>query len=245
MTKHDEDILNEFQRISKDLEKFFYAVSTSCPYGLPFLAVYKQCYFGALSDQVMEMFLASGYRRNGNILYTMNCRGCRSCVPIRISSEEFSLNRSQKRVIRYNEDVSVEMGPLEITEEKLTLCDKFLKSRYPDQNSSGRDSYSAFFINSVTNTCEVRYRIGNRLLGVAIVDYSDNWMNAVYFFFDPEEEKRSPGVFNILHLIDFCMKKQIDYLYLGYWINEVSAMNYKARFKPHQVLTEGSWTPVI
>ncbi len=65
---------------------------------------------------------------------------------------------------------------------------------------------------------EIRYRIGERLLGTAVVDIGTDWMNAVYFFFDPDQSRRSPGTLNILRMIEFCRSRGIEFLYLGYWI---------------------------
>ena len=79
----------------------------------------------------------------------------------------------------------------------------------------------------------LQYRLAGRLVGAAIVDIGDNWLNAVYFYFDPDEGRRSLGTFNILTLLDLCQERGIDYLYLGYYIRDVAAMSYKSSFKPH------------
>jgi len=70
---------------------------------------------------------------------------------------------------------------------------------------------------------------------------STDWLNIVFFYFDPAEAKRSPGTFNILHLIDFCGQKEIKFTYLGYWIKDVKQMSYKASFKPHHIFRDDTW----
>ena len=128
-----------------------------------------------------------------------------------------------------------------MSRENLSLLDRFLQARFPDGESTAESYYTGFFITSMTHCFEIRYRIGEQLLGVAIVDGSENWMNAVYFFFDPDQSRRSPGTLNVLYLIDFCRNHGIDPLYLGYWIDDVRAMQYKAAFKPQEIFIEGSW----
>ncbi len=238
---YDQQCAREFASLEQRLSKYFYDITVNCPYNQPFLATFYQGVSGQLPDRAMELFLAAGYRRNGNYLYTMHCSKCRSCIPIRLHPKTFQANRNQRRVLNKNSDVDLEIGPLRPSAENLDLCEKFLQSRYPHKNNTAKSYYSGFFLNTITSTFEFRYRIQGRLIGTGIVDIGDNWMNAVYFFFDENEAKRSPGTYNILSMIAYCLEKKIDYLYLGYLIKNVPAMNYKQRFRPHYVLIDSQW----
>lgn len=241
MTEHQNILAENGQRIKEELQQYFIHSSIECPYGLPFQAVYNQGLFDTMPDFIMDVYLASGYRRNGNVIYNMHCPDCQACVPIRIDPKEFNPNRNHKRVWKKNRDITVEIAPLACSPVNLVLLEKFLAARFPGRDSSPLDYYTGFFLNHITNTVEFRYRIGSELLGVAIVDLSPIWLNVVFFYFDPEEEKRSPGIYNILHLIEFCMQKEIKYIYLGYWIKNVKAMSYKAQFKPHYIYCNNDW----
>ena len=245
MAAHKNNLSRDAERIREKLQQYFVHSSIECPYGLPFQAVYNQALFDTMPDFIMDVYLASGYRRNGNVIYNMHCSECKACVPIRIDPKEFKPNRNQKRVWNKNRDISVEIGPLSCSQENLALLDKFLAARFPGRDSSPLDYYTCFFLNHITNTVEFSYRVGSKLIGVAIVDLSPTWLNVVFYYFDPAEEKRSPGTFNILHLIDFCRQEKIKFIYLGYWIKDVKAMSYKAKFKPHYILYDNTWKPVI
>ena len=229
------------RRMLEDLQQYFVESSIACPYGLPYRATYHQALFDTVPDFLMDAFLYAGYRRNGNILYNMHCRKCTACVPIRIAPEEFTPNRSQKRAWRKNRDLTVSISPLSCSRENLALLEKFLAVRYPTHNSSALDYYNGFFLNHITSTVEISYRIGPRLVGVSVVDLSTAWLNIVFYYFDPDEAGRSPGTFNILHIIDFCLREKIEYVYLGYWIRDVRQMAYKANFKPHYLLRGTTW----
>jgi arginine-tRNA-protein transferase len=233
-----------FGRICDDLDKYFIDVPTECPYGMPHTAVYHQSILGPLPDHLMVQLLESGYRRSGNSIYSMNCRQCTACVPIRLRPELFLPDRSQRRVSERNRDITVEVGPLEAADEQIDLCERFLRTRYPGRQNSAREYYGGFFLNAVTNSVEVRYRIDGKLVGVCVVDLGERFLSAVYFYFDPDFADRSPGTMNILYLVELCRRHGLEFLYLGYWIENVSAMAYKARFKPHEILLEDHWQAV-
>jgi len=227
--------------IAGDLERFFIHAAADCPYGIEQRAVYHQGIFGRFDDQTMEEFLARGYRRNGNCIYTMHCPGCSLCVPIRLRPERFRPNRNQRRVWKKNQDVAVEIAPLTMSRENLSLLQRFLSTRFPAGRSSAESYYTGFFITSISRCFEIRYRVGEQLLGVAIVDGTPSSLNAVYFFFDPEQGWRSPGTLNILTLNHICKTQKIALLYLGYWIDGHAGMSYKSAFRPHELLIDGVW----
>jgi len=227
--------------LAEELERFFVNAAAECPYGISTTAVYHQAALGRMSDVTMGEFLAAGYRRNGNCMYNMRCPGCSLCVPIRLRPERFRPNRNQRRVWQKNQDVAVEIAPLTMSRENLALLQCFLSTRFPEGRSDAESYYSGFFITSISRCFEIRYRVGEQLLGVAVVDGAPNWLNAVYFFFDPEQGWRSPGTLNILTLNHICLTRQIDLLYLGYWIDGHAGMSYKDAFRPHELLIEGSW----
>ena len=227
--------------MSSTLAKYFHDVQVDCPYGRPFQAVYRQAHFGTLPNRATDLFLAAGFRRNGNYLYTMACPDCQSCVPIRLQPSQFVANRSQRRTILRNQDLTTKLAPIQINSQKLALCDKFLRQRFPDKSNSALDYYAGFFINSMGTTFELEFWHDDHLIGVSIIDLSPEAINCVYFYFDPDESWRSPGTYNILPLIDYALSHHIDYVYLGYWISEVGAMRYKAHFTPHFLLEDGKW----
>lgn len=241
MTSQDRRQEEPSPELESQFDRYFADIASECPYGLDRLAVYHQGVFSRLDDTTMGGFLAHGYRRNGNCLYNMNCPGCALCVPIRLRPDRFRPNRNQRRVWKKNHDVSVEIAPLTMSRENLTLLQRFLSTRFPAGRSSAESYYSGFFITTISRCFEVRYLIDRQLLGVAVVDASPDWLNAVYFYFDPNQGWRSPGTLNILTLNHICASQQISYLYLGYWIDGLTGMSYKNAFRPHDLYLGGTW----
>jgi len=71
-------------------------------------------------------------------------------------------------------------------------------------------------------------------------------LSSVYFYFDPEHADRSLGTFSVLYELMWAKKHHLPYWYAGYWVNHCPTMEYKARFRPNQVLRpDGSWGPFL
>lgn len=238
---YDEICVRQFSSLFSRLKHLFIKIDIGCPYGLPHVATFNQATFAPLSEKAMELFLAAGYRRNGNCLYNMHCATCLECIPIRLKVSDFKPNRNQRRAVSKNSDLALSLGQLKADRENIELCEKFLNIRYPRRDNTATGYYNDFFYNSIVNSGQLEYRLGEKLIGTAIIDIGVNWMNGVYFYFDPDYSKRSLGTYNILKMVDLCRKWGIEYLYLGYWIETVSAMSYKKSFRPCQVFVGNSW----
>lgn len=240
-TDYDQHCAADFAMLQARVDRYFVDLKTECPYGLPQIACFYQAMFGPLTERAMELFLAAGYRRNGNCLYGMRCRECSACVPIRLRPERFRASRSQRRVCKKNGDVDISISKVMMEPEHLELCQRFLESRYPQEQNSAEGYYGGFFCNGIVDSARIDFRLNGKLIGGSIIDMGGNWMNAVYFYFDPNESRRSLGTLNILTLIDMCRKFDIEYLYLGYYIKKVTAMSYKQKFTPHELMLDGKW----
>lgn len=241
ITDYDRICQAEFEVLYSRVESYFVTIDIGCPYGLQKVASFHQASFAPLGERAMELFLSAGFRRNGNCLYDMHCKECNGCQPIRLHTDEFQPNRSQRRAWKKNADLEAAIVPLRMDQENLELCDRFLQERYPIKGNTAKGYYRDFFINNITHSAQIEFRRDGRLMGTSIVDVGYNWLNAVYFFFDPQEAKRSLGTYNIMYLHQLCREWEIDYLYLGYLIKDVAAMSYKAHFRPHYVLEDGLW----
>lgn len=186
--------------------------------------------------EVFERLLSTGFRRAGRLFYRPDCDACAECVSLRVDVDRFTPSGDQRRALRKNRDVAVEIALPSYNEEKRALYARFLHARYPDREGVTPEEYTGFMVASLGNTREMHYRVGGRLVGVGIVDLTRHAASSVYFFFDPDHSKRSLGTYSALREIDFCRQSGRQWLYMGFRITACQAMQYKARYRPHQLL---------
>ena len=189
-----------------------------------------------------HLFLDLNFRRLGHGVYRPECDGCRECRQLRVSVAGFRPSRAHKRCLRRNTDVVVEAGPPEATAEKHDVYRLYLGARHDGQMSGSWEEFADFLHEAPGFTREVDFRVGGRLIGAGIFDVMKEAVSAVYFYFDPAFEDRSPGTFNVLWLVGECRRLGVPWLYLGYCVAGSPTMAYKTSFRPHQLLGEnGQW----
>ncbi len=185
----------------------------------------------------------AGFRRSGAFTYRPYCELCRACVPVRIAVEDFRTNRTQRRVWRRHETLDAKVMELRYNPEHYALYLRYQSTRHAgggmDQDS--REQYRHFLLQSTVNSRLVEFRHQGALRMVSIVDELPQGLSSVYTFFDPDIKAASLGTYNILWQIDRCLKLDVPYLYLGYWIKQSRKMAYKSNFQPMQGLIAGQW----
>ena len=196
-----------------------------------------------LAGPVYRAFLDLNFRRMGDLVYRPECDGCRECRQARVDVRGFAPSRAQRRCARRNGDVVATAGPPDPTEEKLELYSRYLARRHDGQMTGSREEFLALHREAAPFTREVVFRESSgRLVGAGIFDELDDALSAVYFYFDPDLGARSPGVLNVLWLLDRCRRSGRPWLYLGYLVESAPTMAYKAAYRPQQVLGEdGRW----
>jgi arginyl-tRNA--protein-N-Asp/Glu arginylyltransferase len=189
-----------------------------------------------------QLFMDLNFRRLGAVVYRPQCDGCRACRQLRLGVADFRADRSQRRCWRRNADVVASVGPPQASEEKYEVYRRYLETRHDGQMSGSREEFTGFLHDVVPFTEEVVFRVDGRLLGCGIFDSTPQSLSAVYFYFDPQLAARSPGIYHVLWLVEECRRRALPWLYLGYYVAGSRAMEYKARFRPHQLLgDDGRW----
>lgn len=196
-----------------------------------------------MSKELYSRLIALGYRRSGDFTYRPHCRDCAACRPCRIPVKEFVPNRSQRRCLQHNQDLETRLVPAQFTDEYFALYRKYLDARHAEGNmvNPTPDDFSSFLYSSWSQTFFIEVRQQQRLLAVAVTDPVADGLSAVYSFFDPDEKSRGLGNFCILSQIRETAARNLDYLYMGYWIRDCRKMQYKTNYHPLQLFDDHIW----
>jgi arginyl-tRNA--protein-N-Asp/Glu arginylyltransferase len=190
-------------------------------------------------------FLAAGYRRLGSIFYRNVCGECRRCKPLRLETERFRPSRSQRRTLRKNRDVRLQIhSSASLTVEKFDLYRGYLDSKHSGKGEKEIRDYETVLSNihyGYAHTIEMDYYDGDRLIGVGIVDEAEDSLSSNYFYYDTDYLHRRPGVFSVLKEILLARVMGKKYYYLGFYIEETAKMSYKKLFRPNEIYEDSGW----
>jgi len=197
-----------------------------------------------LTARQVDLRMAQGDRRSGPFLYRTECPSCQACEPIRIEVDQFEFSRSQRRVFRRGErELNIEVGEPIVDNQRVVMFNKHRDAR----GLVGRDGeidefgYESFLVQSCCESFEIRYRLEEKLIAVAICDRGNESVSAVYCHYNPDYRHFSLGTYSVLKEIQLCQEWGIQFLYLGLFIAESPHMSYKSSFLPHQRLIDGKW----
>jgi len=198
-------------------------------------------YIKYCSEKMSSNLIKRGWRRFGDYYSRPNCNQCSKCLSLRIDVEKFKFTKSVKKVLAKNSDTKMIIRTPSVSSEHLELYEKYhrymqLKKGW-DYYTVNADSYYDLYAKGYsTFGKEILYIRDNKLVGVDLVDFLDDGISAIYFYYDPEYLKFSLGNYSIYKQIEMAKERELKWIYLGYYVKDCDSLNYKVNFKPHQIL---------
>ena len=216
-----------------------------CSYLPDQLSSLEQLVMQDVTAEEYERMLVRGWRRFGPMYFRPACEACNRCVSLRLPTDTFQPNRSQRRARAACAHFRVEVGPPRVDESRLALYRAWHAEREQTRewNASPLSMREYFLQFAFPHPAarEVAYyddtaEGGPRLVGLGICDEMPQAWSAVYFFYDPAYAKYSPGSANVVFQVELARARGIPHVYLGYRVQECASLRYKGTFRPHELL---------
>ncbi len=196
-----------------------------------------------ISETLYTQLSLLGFRRSGDHIYRPHCTRCSACIAARVPVQSFNMSKSQRRVWQRNRDLTIELTDDIFDDASYDLYSRYIGGRHADGDMypPDRDQYQSFLNNGLGCTRYFKLYKKQQLIAVLVCDEMLDGLSAIYTCYDPDEQHRSLGTYAVLVEIEQARQRQLDYLYLGYWIQDCQKMNYKSRFQPLELLIGGEW----
>ena len=219
----------------------FCTLDTQCAY-LP--NKQSRLYYRYIPDATKELaseLIRRGWRRFGHSYFHPICQGCTECKNIRIDAFDFTPTRSQKRSVKKNKNTQIYIQRPTLSYEHIELYNKFhkykaKKSGWKYYEIDLQTYYEEFVVGAHDFGKEVLYVVDDKVVGVDLIDILEDGISSIYFFYDPEYEKLSLGIFSLMMQISLAKQMGLRWIYLGYWVDGCTSFAYKKRFNPHEIL---------
>lgn len=233
--------------------RFFVTSPSPCPYlpGRQERKVFTELtgpHAGELNDALGRI----GFRRSQSVAYRPSCAGCTACMSVRVVANAFSLNATQRKLMRRHGDLEINACRPWATDEQYALLRRYLSARHPDGGMAAMDEsdYADMVEQSPVSSYVIEYREPSgedarpgRLVGACITDQQADGLSMIYSFFMADDDSR-PGLGNFI-ILDHILRARragLDYVYMGYWVKGSARMAYKTRYRPIEVLGPNGWT---
>ncbi|MGI8811508.1 MAG: arginine-tRNA-protein transferase [Pyrinomonadaceae bacterium] len=211
-----------------------------------FSFINEEFYAESVSPRQLDLLLADGWRHFGTHFFRYNLGfyelDIRRVIPLRIRLADFSLSKSQRRVLRKNDNLRIEISVLAIDSSAEELFHRHKMRFKGDVPNSITDFLGSG--PSPVDTRELRVLENNQLAAVSYFDVGDACISGVYAMFEPHAAALGLGIFTMLQEIELAKDNNKEFYYLGYAYEGNSFYDYKKRFRATEVFDwQGGWQP--
>jgi arginine-tRNA-protein transferase len=182
----------------------------------------------------MDLLWAKGWRHFGSFFFRYSTvehdDALCHVIPLRIELARFAPSVSQRRILKKNDDVEVVIRDTAIDDAKEAL---FLRHRERFKDNVPDSLYNFLSKEPASVPCrnqEIAVYGEGHLLAFSFLDIGETATSAVYAAFEPEESKRSLGIYTMLLAIEHTRTLGCRHYYPGYAFREPGMYDYKKNF---------------
>lgn len=188
-----------------------------------------------------QQLIQRGWRRFGEYYSRPKCPNCNECLSLRIDANKYKFSKSARRCIKKNQNTKILIQKPTLTREHLSLYEKYhkymeMKKGWKHYTLSPNSYHELYVCGAMEFGKEILYFVDNKLVGVDLIDIIDDGISSIYFFYDPNYAHLSLGRFSLYQQILIAKNYKLPWIYLGYYVKECPSLNYKADYKPHEIL---------
>ena len=218
-----------------------YALDDRCAY----IEGYRQTTHYKLIDECSKKLcgelIERGWRRFGKVFFRPICPHCEKCESIKIDVENFTFNKSKRRVLKKAAHLRTKIQKPSVTDAHIELFNTYhayMQERkgWEEQSVTPQSYYGSFVHGYNDFGYEILYFDDDKLIAVDLIDILDEGISSIYFYYDPAYAKYSLGNLSIYKQVDFAKALSLRWIYLGYYVAESKSLSYKANYMPYLTL---------
>jgi leucyl-tRNA---protein transferase len=200
-----------------------------------FRLINEEFYADLVLPEKMDSLWANGWRHFGTHFFRYNVGFFRDelrlVIPLRIDLSRFSFSKSQRRNLRRNSDLRVEVRPIRVNESVMSLFNRH-KTRF--SYGTPESIYNFISRKPAVSPCEAKETVvylDETPVAISYFDVGGDATSGVYAMFEPTITDRGLGIFTLLKEVEYAIETGRRYYYLGYAYEGSSFYDYKKRFR--------------
>jgi leucyl-tRNA---protein transferase len=201
------------------------------------------------TGDLMDALWAKGWRHFGSYFFRYSQleknKQLFHVQPLRVTLNDTTLNRSQARTLKRNQDVSVLIEPAYIDAAIEALFERH-KTRFKDNVPESLNTFLSEHPASKPCEClSLCLQLEGQLVGVSYLDIGQTSTSSVYQCFEPSLAKRGLGILMMLLAVQVSKELGKTLYYPGYAFREPSVYDYKKTLRGLEVYDwQDRWRPL-
>ncbi|MFN0213061.1 MAG: GNAT family N-acetyltransferase [Saprospiraceae bacterium] len=204
-----------------------------------------------LNPAGLDRILSQGWRLLGRRFVrhnfsTWHRKLCRT-IPLRVNLTRFELSKSQRQILRRNEDLQVICAPARFDSDREQLFGLH-RERFHEKQATTLGSFihSEFPHRLPTEGRELAVHLDGKLIACSFFHLGEKAVSGTYCVFDPAYSRRSLGTLTLLLEILMAKETGMDFYYHGYTHDIPSQFDYKLSIKglESRDWDTGEWLPL-